>query len=201
MSNKMKPFMNAWADEKLVDQAKQGDREAYSELVRRYRQRIYQTIFRFTQNHSDADDLAQETFLQGFRALRHFRQKSGFYTWIFRIAVNRTLNFLKKKKKEMSREEYEENLLDREQSPISSPESVSVNREFAERLTEAVDFLPWPYRASFVLVTFQGMTHGEAARILDCSEKTVSWRMHKARKMLRARLQPYLEDKGVRDEL
>jgi RNA polymerase sigma-70 factor (ECF subfamily) len=201
MSNKMKPFMNAWADEKLVDQAKQGDREAYSELVRRYRQRIYQTIYRFTQNHSDTDDLAQETFLQGFRALRHFRQKSGFYTWIFRIAVNRTLNFLKKKKKEMGREEYEENLLDREQSPISSPESVAVNREFEERLTEAVDFLPWPYRASFVLVTFQGMTHGEAARILDCSEKTVSWRMHKARKMLRARLQPYLKDKEVRDEL
>jgi RNA polymerase sigma-70 factor (ECF subfamily) len=201
MSNKMKLLMNDWADEKLVEQAKKGDREAYSELVRRYRQRIYQTIYRFTQNHSDTDDLAQETFLQGFWGLRHFRQRSGFYTWIFRIAVNRTLNFLKKKKKEMGREEYKENLLDREQSPISSPESVFVNREFEERLTEAVDSLPWPYRSSFILVTFQGMSHGEAARILDCSEKTVSWRMHKARKMLRARLQPYLRDKEVRDEL
>jgi RNA polymerase sigma-70 factor (ECF subfamily) len=195
----MKPFMKDWADEKLVEQAKQGDREAYSELVRRYRQRIYQTIYRFTQNHSDTDDLAQETFLQGYKALNHFRQKSGFYTWIFRVAVNQALNFLKKRKKERGREEYEENLLGLEQSPISSPESVSVTREFGERLNEAVDSLPLPYRSSFILVAFQGMTHGEAARILGCSENTVSWRMHRARKMLQARLRPYLKE--VRDEL
>jgi RNA polymerase sigma-70 factor (ECF subfamily) len=195
----MKPFMKDWADEKLVEQAKQGDREAYSELVRRYRQRIYQTIYRFTQNHSDTDDLAQETFLQGYKALKHFRQKSGFYTWVFRVAVNQALNFLKKRKKETGREEYEENLLGLEQSPISSPESVSVTREFGERLNEAVDSLPLPYRSSFILVAFQGMTHGEAARILGCSENTVSWRMHRARKMLQARLRPYLKE--VRDEL
>jgi len=196
MSNTMTSFMDDWTDEKLVDQAKKGDLEAYSELIRRYRERIYQTIYRFTQNHGDSDDLAQETFLQGFRALRHFRQKSGFYTWIFRIAVNQTLNFLKRKKKEMGKEQLEENLLDHQQHPFSSPESASLRKELGERLNEALDSLALPYKSSFVLVVFQGMTHGEAARVLGCSENTVSWRMHKARKMLQAKLRPYLDEVG-----
>jgi len=194
MSNTMTSFMDDWTDDKLVEQAKKGDREAYSELIRRYRERIYQTIYRFTQNHGDTDDLAQETFMQGFRALQHFRQKSGFYTWIFRIAVNQSLNFLKKKKREMGKEEYDDNLLDREQLPFYSPESASMGKELGERLNEAVNSLPLPYKSSFVLVVFQGMTHGEAARVLRCSENTISWRMHRARKMLQAKLKRYLDE-------
>lgn len=199
MSNKMKPFMNEWPDDKLVEQAKNGDLDAYSELIRRYQERIYRTIYRYVKNHSDADDLAQETFLQAFKALKRFRQKAGFYTWIFRIGVNQSLNFLKKKKKEMYEHEYEENLLGREQPSLSSPESASVSKELGERLNEALDSLPLPYKSSFILVVFQGMTHGEAARVLRCSENTVSWRMYKARKMLQARLRPYLDE--VRNDL
>jgi RNA polymerase sigma-70 factor (ECF subfamily) len=195
----MTQLMHDRTDEELVEEAKKGDLEAYSELVRRYRRRIYQTIYRFTRNHGDTDDLAQDTFLEGFRALQRFRQESGFYTWIFRIAVNLSLNFLKKRKNETRRDKYEENLDVPAETPLSSPESISMNREFGERLNEAVDSLALPYRAAFVLVAFQGLTHGEAARILGCSENTVSWRMHKARKMLQARLGPYFKE--ARDEM
>jgi RNA polymerase sigma-70 factor (ECF subfamily) len=187
-------FMQDRNDEELVEEAKKGNREAYSELVRKYRGRIYQTIYRFTRNHGDTDDLAQETFLEGFRALRRFRQESGFYTWIFRIAVNLSLNFLKKRKNKTGRGNYEESLAVPAEARLSSPESISMNREFGERLEEAVDSLALPYRMAFVLVAFQGMTHGEAARILGCSENTVSWRMHKARKILQARLGPYFKE-------
>lgn len=78
---------------------------------------------------------------------------------------------------------------------VDSPEQNSLEKELSEKLKEAIDSLPIPYRASFVLVVFQGMTHGEAAQILRCSENTVSWRMHKARKMLQAKLKPYLREK------
>lgn len=74
-----------------------------------------------------------------------------------------------------------------------------MSKELGERINEAVDALPLPYKSSFVLVVFQGMTHGEAARALRCSENTVSWRMHKARKMLQAKLRPYLDE--VRNDM
>jgi RNA polymerase sigma-70 factor (ECF subfamily) len=188
----MKAEMSHAADKNLVELAKNGDLEAYAELVRRYRERIYRTICLFTHDHNDADDLAQETFLQGFKALRHFNQKSQFYTWIFRIAVNLSLNFMKKKKRETKWEGDMERLPDPGQESASSPESASSGRELGVRLREAIDSLPLIYRAAFNLVVFQEMSHGEAARVLGCSENTVSWRMHKARKMLQTKMRPYL---------
>jgi RNA polymerase sigma-70 factor (ECF subfamily) len=195
----MKARMSDATDEMLVDLARKGDLEAYSELVRRYRERIYHTIFRFTKNHGDADDLAQETFLRAFRNLRRFRRKSSFYTWLFRIAVNQSLNFLKKRKQEMGREEWNERRVGRERSILGNPESASLATELSGRLNEAIDGLAWPYRSAFNLVVFQGMSHAEAARILRCSENTVSWRMHRARKLLQAKMRPYLD--GVHDEM
>lgn len=186
-------------EEKLVELAGSGDLEASSELVRRYRDRIYRTIQRFTRNQSDTDDLVQETFLRAFRDLRSFGRRSGFYTWIYRIAVNQCLNFLKKKGKEMGREEFADQLNDHRRPAFGSPESAASAEELRDRLSAAIDSLPLPYRACFTLVVFQGMTHCQAAGVLGCSEKTVSWRMHKARKMLQARLRPYLGE--VSDEM
>lgn len=79
------------------------------------------------------------------------------------------------------------------QDSSASPERRSMTKELSEKLEEAVDSLPLLYRASFTLVVNQEMTHKQAARILGCSENTVSWRLHKARKMLQAKLKPYLE--------
>src|SRR5713101_763619 len=82
----------------LVKRARQGDRSSYDELVRRYRERIYATIYHMTANHEDANDLAQEAFIKAFHALRSFKGGSSFYTWVYRIAVNKTINFLKQRK-------------------------------------------------------------------------------------------------------
>jgi RNA polymerase sigma-70 factor (ECF subfamily) len=179
-------------DEGLVERAKQGDLEAYSELVRRYRERIYRTIYRFTRNQGDTDDLAQETFFQAYREIGRFREKSGFYTWLYRIAVNLSLNFLKRTKREMGRQTFDERFMEQQPAPGFSPETASVNRELRDCLDEAVAALPPAYRTSFILVAYEGMSHRQASRILGCSENTVSWRIHKARKMLQARLKPVL---------
>src|SRR5262245_10175916 len=82
----------------LVRRSLQGDLAAYDDLVRRYQERIYATIYHMTSNHEDANDLAQDTFIKAFNALKTFKGGSSFYTWIYRIAVNKTINFLKQRK-------------------------------------------------------------------------------------------------------
>ncbi len=82
----------------LVRRARHGDLHAYDELVKRYQERIYATIYHMTSNHEDANDLAQESFIKAYQALKSFKGGSSFYTWLYRIAVNKTINFLKQRK-------------------------------------------------------------------------------------------------------
>jgi RNA polymerase sigma-70 factor (ECF subfamily) len=85
-------------EEELVNRARQGDLAAYDDLIRRYQERVYATIYHMTSNHEDANDLAQEAFIKAFHALKSFKGGSSFYTWVYRIAVNKTINFLKQRK-------------------------------------------------------------------------------------------------------
>ena len=192
----MNENMQDAADDGLVERAKSGQMEAYVELVRRIQEKIYHTIFGMTRNHEDADDLTQETFMYAYKALGSFNRKSSFYTWAYRIAVNLTLNHLKKKGREKGREDFEDSaaVFDRTEYAALSPEGDSLKKELKEKLEEAIGKLSPAYKAAFNLVVLQGMSHAEAAKLLGCTESTVSWRMHKARKMLQARLQPYLSE-------
>ncbi len=153
-------------------------------------------IFGLTRNRQDADDLMQETCLQAFRALGGFRGDAGFSTWIYRIGVNLTLNHLKRRSRERNRAEFDENLIPAGPAPgsIRSPEEASAATELESGLAEAVGGLPPLFKAAFVLVVEQGLSHAAAALALGCSENTVAWRMHKARKLLRAKLRPFLDE-------
>src|SRR6266446_5392313 len=82
----------------LVRRAQKGDLEAYDQLIKRYQERIYATVYHMTSNHEDANDLAQDAFIKAFQALKSFKGGSSFYTWIYRIAVNKTINLLKQRK-------------------------------------------------------------------------------------------------------
>ncbi len=185
--------MDERPDEVLVVEARKGHREAFSALVGRYQGRIYPLIYRMTQNHSDTDDLLQEVFLTAYRSLPAFRGRSRFYTWIYRIAVNLTLNFLKKRAREKDRAEFHENIPHRgnARGEILSPERRSIQMEMERHLEEAIDALPPLFKTSFLLVVNHEMSHAEAARILGCTVNTVSWRIHKARRLLRDRLKPF----------
>ena len=195
MSNKMEVIrsMEELPDDSLVQEAKKDNPDAFTELVCRYQKKIYSTIFQFTGNHHDTDDLAQETFMNAYKSLQKFREKANFYTWLYRIAVNTTLNFLRRKQREKGRKEFVEDQLPSGDAKFSSssPEYYSLKKELKEKLKKAVDSLPLAYKMTFILIAFQDMTHGQAARVLRCSEKTVSWRIHKARKILQNKLDPY----------
>ena len=191
--------MEDLSEDRLIAMAKTGDVEAFSELIRRHQEKVYRMILSLTRSSLDADDLTQETFLQAFKSLKGFKQQAGFYTWLYRIAVNLTLNFLKKTAPERKRRLD----LDPEARIVPGspggpgktgpPESRSLTRELRARLQEAISALPTGYRLAFVLVEFQGMSHRQASVVLRCTENTVSWRMFRARKMLQLRMKPYLE--------
>jgi RNA polymerase sigma-70 factor (ECF subfamily) len=193
--------MEPTADDVLVERAQGGDVDAFAELAGRLQERIYRTILGMTRSPEDTDDLTQDTFMTAYRSLRSFRRRSSFYTWVYRIAVNLTLNHLKKKGREKGRAPFEDGdaVLDRRGYAAMTPEGGSLNRELKDKLEDAIGQLRPVYQAAFNLVVFQGMSHGAAAEVLGCSENTVSWRMHKARKLLQARLQPYLTE--VRDAM
>jgi len=194
VSNSMNVAMRERSDESLVAEAKQGSLDAFSELVRRVQEQVYAVIYTMTRNHQDTDDLMQETFLSAYRALFGFAGRSRFSTWTHRIAVNLTLNHLKRKGREKGRTSLDEGVRipDQPGRAAPSPEGESLGNELREKLDLAVASLPPIYRAAFTLVALQGMAHGEAASVLGCSENTVSWRMHKARKMLQDRLKDEL---------
>ncbi len=194
--------MDDLSEDQLVRLAKQKDVEAFMELARRFQGRIYNLILGLTKNHCDADDLAQETFMQAYKFLRRFKQDSSFYTWLYRIAVNQTLNFFKRTQREKRKTEAVINEYSQEKlsvKTVSNPEKSSLREELRGKIDDAVHALPAPYKAAFFLVEKEGMSHKKAAYVLKCSENTVSWRLHKARKILQSKLSPYL--KGGSHEL
>jgi RNA polymerase sigma-70 factor (ECF subfamily) len=190
----------AQADEDvLVRRARRGDLTAYDELVRRYHERIYATIYHMTANHEDANDLAQEAFIKAFHALRTFKGGSSFYTWVYRIAVNKTINFLKQRKNraQMSLNDLD---LNAEHDPdlvalISdkTPRREVNLAELQEKLNTAMQKLSEPHRLVVTLHDIQGLSHEEIAGIMDCNIGTVRSRLFYARQQLQAYLSDYLK--------
>ena len=183
----------------LVKRARKGDLTAYDDLVRRYQERIYATIYHMTSNHEDANDLAQEAFIKAFQALRSFKGGSSFYTWVYRIAVNKTINFLKqrKNKAQMSLDDLDFNA---EHDPdlvalISdkTPRREAGLAELQEKLNIAMQKLSEPHRLVVTLHDVQGLSHEEVAKIMDCNIGTVRSRLFYARQQLQAYLSDYLK--------
>jgi RNA polymerase sigma-70 factor (ECF subfamily) len=183
----------------LVERAKGGDLRAYDELVRRYQERIYGTIYHMTSNHEDANDLAQETFIKAFQALKSFKGGSSFYTWIYRIAVNKTINFLKQRKNRTGM-----SLNDLDFHAENDPDLVALIShktprrevglvELQEKLNEAMGKLSEVHRLVVTLHDVQGVPHEEIAQIMDCNIGTVRSRLFYARQQLQGFLADYLK--------
>ena len=197
MSEERKPDNTEELD--LLMRARRGDLSAYDELVRRHQQRIYATIYHMTANHEDANDLAQDTFIKAFAALKSFKGGSSFYTWVYRIAVNKTLNFLKSRKRHgaMSLNDLD---LHAENDPDlvalvsdKTPRRDAQLSELQEKLNEAMLKLSEQHRLVVTLHDVQGVPHEEIAKIMDCNVGTVRSRLFYARQQLQGFLADYLK--------
>jgi len=190
---------NRVEEDGFVRRAQKGDLAAYDELVRRYQERIYATIYHMTSNHEDANDLAQESFIKGYQALKSFKGGSSFYTWLYRIAVNKTINFLKQRKNRsaMSLNDLDFNA---EKDPdlvalISdkTPRRDAALGELQKKLNEAMLKLSEPHRLVVTLHDVQGLAHEEIAEIMECNVGTVRSRLFYARQQLQGYLLDYLK--------
>ena len=187
------------AEMDLVRRAQRGDLLAYDELVKLYQERIYATIYHMTSNHEDANDLVQETFIKAFSALKSFKGGSSFYTWLYRIAVNKTINFLKQRKNRvhMSLNDLDFNT---ENNPdlvalISdkTPRRAAGLKELQEKLNAAMLKLSESHRLVVALHDVQGMSHEEVAQVMGCNIGTVRSRLFYARQQLQSLLTDYLK--------
>ena len=183
----------------LVTRARRGDLHAYDELVKRYQERIYATIYHMTGNHEDANDLAQEAFIKAFSALKSFKGGSTFDTWLYRIAVNKTINFLKQRKNKFHlslndidfNAEHDPDLM----ALISdkTPTRDVALTELQKKLNEALLRLSEPHRMVVVLHDVQDLSHDEIAEIMGCNIGTVRSRLFYARQQLQGHLAEYIK--------
>lgn len=175
----------------LVEAARAGDQRAFEALVQRYRKRIFALALHITGSASEADDIAQDVFLKAYRALPQFEGRSQFFTWVYRMAVNRSLNVRR------DRARRGEDTLDDPRLELAvavdsrwNPGREAELRQTYARLLRALDSLPIDMRTTVILVSLQGMSHGEVAVIQNLSEGTIAWRMHEARRRLNEAMAP-----------
>ncbi|MFM2198509.1 MAG: hypothetical protein RLZZ505_1941 [Verrucomicrobiota bacterium] len=182
-------------DQDLVTRAKNGDTRAFDALILKYGDKLFGLVYSMTSHKEDTHDLLQEIFAKAYQSLPSFRGKSTFYTWIYQIATNRTLNFLKKRKNRAatSLDDMESSV---QQDPAlidtthdSNPERRTNINELQKRLNEAMMGLSEAHRMVVTLFDIQGMSHGEIAKVLETSEGTIRSRLHYAHLQLQSTLQ------------
>lgn len=186
-------------DKDLVERAKTGDTVAFDELVRKHSPKLYGLVYHMTANHEDTNDLLQDVFAKAYRSLKRFQGKSSFYTWIYSIATNMSLNFLKKRnrrKGQMSLDdldrqvENDKELIEATMRSTSNPVREANLNELQKRLNDAMMELSDDHRAVVTMFDVQGMPHAEISKILGVSEGTVRSRLFYAHRQL----QNYLEE-------
>lgn len=183
----------------LIAELCEGDETAFAALVEKYKRTVYRIAMQITQNHADADDVMQESFIKAYRSIHTFRQDAAFETWLYRIAVNEALNFVKRRdrRREYAFDEETEAAIDpvtlRKAQEARDPHLLAEKAELRHWVTKAVNSLSLKHRTVVHLHEFEGLTHAEIAAILNCSEGTVRSRLHYARKKLRTLLKPYVD--------
>jgi RNA polymerase sigma factor (sigma-70 family) len=184
-------------DIELVARTQAGDPRAFDDLVVKYSPRLYGLVYNMTANHEDANDLLQDVFAKAFRSIKGFRGKSSFYTWIHSIAVNMTINFLKKRGRrfQMSLDDVDLNIQnDKEFIELTSgasPVREADLGELQQRLNEAMLKLSPEHRAVVTMFDIQGMPHAEISKILGVSEGTIRSRLFYAHRQLQAHLEEF----------
>jgi RNA polymerase sigma-70 factor (ECF subfamily) len=187
------------ADHTLLLEAQAGNFRAFDRLVLKYRERVYSVVYNIIAHREDAADLTQEAIIKAYQSLSKFRGQSSFYTWLYRIAVNLSLNHLRRNrwKRLFSFEKLQEDACEIDCIRLLADErkvhAGLIAEEIQEKLNAALQKLSMKHRTVFVLSEIEQLSHAEIADIIQCSEGTVRSRLHYARQQLQLELKPYLD--------
>jgi RNA polymerase sigma-70 factor (ECF subfamily) len=184
-------------DKTLVESAQRGDREAFEALVKKYEAKVYHLAYGFVQDPATADDLAQDVFVKIYLNLSKFKFESEFGTWLYRIAVNHIKDHLRKagRRKEVTLKELEDSRF-ASVDPGPGREAERMDEERRAAVHQALASLPPKYNVILTLRDVRGLSYEEIAGVLKISPGTVDSRLHRARRLLRKKMAPYLHREG-----
>lgn len=167
-------------EQELIRLARGGNSDAFGRLVARYQQKVYNITYRLTGNRQEAEDVAQESFVKAYQALGSFDPQRPFAPWLYRIATNTALNWIKRRRPEVE--------LDTETPPVDAapgPEAQAITADSAARLRAAITALPPNHRAAIELRHFQGLSYREMSEVLEAPLSDVKSWLFRARRKLR----------------
>jgi RNA polymerase sigma-70 factor, ECF subfamily len=186
------------SDHELVKACRRGDKEAFRELVERYQRKVISVALGMVHNRDDAIEIAQETFVKAFENLGNFKGESSFYTWLYRIVVNRAIDFQRRERRHPTvalddrigtGESYDDIL---KEERLNDPYHLTQAHEIGDRVSEAINELTPDHKAVILLREVEGLSYDEISRVMQCSKGTVMSRLHYARKKLQKRLKDVL---------
>jgi len=178
-------------DERLIAKTQEGDLFSFDHLVKKYQKKIYFLAYRMVKNRDAADDIAQETFINAYSSIKSFKLGYSFYSWLYRICMNLSINHLKRQKFVIPESQFEEEVNPLEKETITEdPLSLLVQKERERKIEQAIDSLSSKYKAVFILKVYEDLSYEEIAQTLKISLGTVMSRLFRARE----RLQKLLKD-------
>jgi RNA polymerase sigma-70 factor, ECF subfamily len=182
------------SERELIRRARDGDQDAFAELVMAHADRVYSALRRFGLDAGEADEVAQEVFVRAWRGLGRFEERAQFSTWLYRIAFNEAQRRLTRRPPARAEPDPDRDdpIASLPESPELGPEEVTLEREFERTLEMALDRLPVDWRAAVVLRDVEGLSTEEAAEIVGVGQAAFKSRLHRGRMQLRALLEPYL---------
>lgn len=187
-----------WSEE-LVTRSRQGDQQAYGDLVRRYEQRLFNSLLRIVASRGDAEDLVQEAFVQAYLNLAAFRGNCSFYTWLYRIALNLAYSNARRRRVRKKLERTREVSEDLPADSTASPSARMERAEESERIRRALAALSDEHRALLVLRGIEGFDYQTIAEVMHLNPGTVRSRLHRARANFRDNLQRESSRSGSAD--
>ena len=185
-------------DAAVVAQVLAGDRDAFRVLVERHSRSLYHLVYRMTGSSEDTEEIVQDTFLRAFKGLGKFELRSNFGTWVYRIAANRTLDFLKSKKMSDTQKYRIEDDPDPEDSrqmqvaaPVPGPDRLAISEEMKSRMTQALSLLTPAERVAFTMRHMEGRSIGEISKTLNLKSSAAKNSVYRAVQKLRQQLEPF----------
>lgn len=187
-------------DDELILKAQEGDLHSFDLLVKRYQKKIYFLAYRMMRSHDAADDIAQETFINAYLAIKSFKTGYNFYTWLYRICMNLSINFLKRQKFVVPESQFaqtgkrpleeETSPLEREATRLDTSNHLAL-KELETKIEKALDCLPPKYKSVLILRIYEDLSYEEIAKTLKISTGTVMSRLFRAREKMQEMLKEY----------
>jgi RNA polymerase sigma-70 factor (ECF subfamily) len=171
------------SDEKVINEIKAGNKEYFSQIIKRYNQRLYRIAISYGMSDDDCDEVLQSTYIAAYEKLSGFRSEAKFSTWLIRILINECLMLKRKQKKTVRISE--EKLVTIPAGDHLNPQKMFMTKERKEILENAIKQLPEKYKTVYILKEIEGMNIAEAAETLAISEVNVKVRLHRARTLLK----------------